>query len=350
MKKNNFFILIIFALFLFLFGCIQMEMDLDVNEDGTASTSVLMDVSGMSGMMGGMMGMVPQDQQDEAMNEMNLQYSKENICDTLMESRDDEQADQMSSFLPSEDSIMNPDDVTCTAIDDFVARLDYGNVDLVENGVLEMENIGNIVRYTLTLSETEALDQVDFSEKENNNSLSFEEDGLSDFPEPNDFPDSSFPDFDNDVEMPGAFPEMGPEIFEAMGMSMKMNISMPGTIVSVTPDIGELNEEENILTINLLKDSEELNENGVVIVSEKEAGGSLFAINNSLIIIGGIGLLVVLIIAGVSIILSKKKKKPDFVNEISKETNDIKESPPKTESQWDADLPEKEKPPYEEKY
>lgn len=329
MKKNNFFILIAFSLFLFLFGCIQMEIDLDVNEDGTASSSVLMDMSGISDMMGGMMGTVPQEDQDESMNEMNLQYSKENICDTLMESQDEGEADQLSSFVPSEDSIRGSNIVNCVAIDDFVARLDYGEVDLVENGVLEIETTANIVRYTLTLSETEPQDQVDFSKKEEDNSLSFEEDDSSEVP-------------DSVVSTPmnGEFPEMGVEMFEAMGMSMTMNISMPGKIVSISPNVGELNEEENVLTINLLRDSEELNENGLVLVSEKEISNG-FVLDDSLIMIGGIGLLVVLIIAGALFVISKKKSKPGYVNSISKDDFGVKESQPKAESSWDSDLSNK---------
>jgi hypothetical protein len=268
-KNKIFVILAVLIGFLLTFGCMQLEVNLNVKEDGKSNASMVMDMSGIKTLYSSMGSMIPEEQMQQQLAELDANYSKENICNTLRS----QQTESQENTVPG---ITNFDMETaeCTGLANYKAMFSFEEVDLVENGTLIIEDNFLTKKYILTIPSSE-------NESE---------------------------------EMDASQITM----MKSMGGSMVMNIEMPGEIKEVSPELGEIIDNKK-LRIDLIEDMSKLQKNDVVIVSEMS--------NSQILIIGGAILVVLILAVGVGLFVMKKKqpKQPVFAN---KPQSDFNNTPP----------------------
>jgi|GEM_PF-5926611 len=258
MNKKIVGIIALISILLFIFsGCVQIETNLKVKEDGKGDMAIIMDMSGIKTLMEGMYGSMPEEQKQTAFAELDANYGKENICNTIKQASNDDQVSQLKDSVPGGFGKTDFKNSKCEALDDYKAKMTIEDIDLIENKVLVIEEGLFSKKYILEVG----------SEGENKSTET----------------------------TPAQMTQM-----KAMGLSMKMSIEMPGEIKEVTPLIGTIGEGEkkNTLTIDLIENSSALNSGKIVIVSETA--------NMMPLIIGGVVL--VLIIAGILLVVVMKKK------------------------------------------
>jgi hypothetical protein len=257
-------IIIVLAAFLFIFGCVNMDIDLVVDENGMGETTMTMDMSAIKTMAEGMGGIEGFEE-----SESNERYSKENICETLLESYGDQanvSETPFSGFVPDQKP-------TCTALDDYKAKLVYPKVDLVEEGILTMDGTTAVLTLKGTGQEAEEMDAQQLA------------------------------------------------MMKSMGLSMTMTITMPGEITSMEPEFGII--ENNVLKFDFLEHANNLTNDTTLTskVGQTTVNPILIDENTLLMIAGGIiGLLIIVIIA---IIVFKKKSKKTVFNEIKNTNNEF---------------------------
>lgn len=249
MKSNSgLMIFSLFAFFLLVFsGCVIMETNVKIKEDGKGNVDVIMDLSPIRTLMASMYSGVSKETINTQMAEFDANYSKENICKTMNTSM----GGNLSASSTSE--LFDFSNMNCEGVDNYKARFYSDELDFVEAGNLVIEDNFFTKKYTMTFNEVNA---------------------------------------DNKVASPEQLNQ-----YISMGASFSVNIEMPGEIVSELPEgaiIKEKDNKKNTISIDYFKNPNSLD--GLVVVSESS--------NSMPLIIGAV--VVLLIIVGAVFLLKKK--------------------------------------------
>ncbi len=297
-SKNKFIIiLLILSLFLFLSGCYKINTEMKIYEDGTIETAMDIDMNGIRGAYSQMAGSTMDENQFEALLlELDTNYSKENICETIINSNSSEEG-------PSTGFIPTTGEPICESTEDYKARLSYPRIEASDK--LTIEEVNGIKSFTLNLG------------KKNNS-------------------DSS------DTNSP-----MGSSMMNAMDMEFKLTVYMPGQIMS--SNVGEVSEDKKSVFIDLLLPMENPDENMIITsaidLSEttipiptgnetQDVNGNLinFEMDSDTITIGAIVLVaLILIIVIIAVVVKKKKGKRLGLNEIKEQTQVQKQNDTQTQ-------------------
>ena len=245
MKKGFFTILGLAALLLAFSGCIKMSMNYDIGKDGKGNVDVTVD---MKGFVETMKGMQPKDGAD-----ISEEYKKANICKTIMDREETKEQENMGA-LPGEITLRQ-EDAECTAVDDFVAKLSWKDVDFLKAGSFTVDENASPKRYKFTIKGSGA------GSKE------------------------------------GSGSNMGLDQLKLAGMEFKLTVAMPGRITSA--GAGTISLDGKSATIDFIEEADKLGSD-VVIISE-ESGFDLGGIlsNGNLSLASGI----VLLIAAIGVIM-----------------------------------------------